>query len=86
MDPILLFNFQREHGIRVRVLFVDNMSGPVLQMLGTRCDCSLLSHTHLINIHFNRYEIEPFFYSSSINWLPSRYQVIIFFCDFPRYA
>ncbi|KAE9402242.1 hypothetical protein BT96DRAFT_918423 [Gymnopus androsaceus JB14] len=41
---------------RVRVLFVDNLSGPVLQMLGTR------------------FRIEPFFFSSSLNSIPSRYQ------------
>jgi hypothetical protein len=29
--------YQREGGIRVRALFVENMSGPVLQMLGARC-------------------------------------------------
>jgi hypothetical protein len=47
---------ERELGVRVRALFVDKMSGPVLQMLGTI------------------YKIEPFFFSSSINWIPSRYQ------------
>ncbi|KAF8892914.1 hypothetical protein BD779DRAFT_1436236 [Infundibulicybe gibba] len=41
---------------RVRALFIENMSGPVLQMLGAR------------------YNIEPFFFSSSLNWIPSRYQ------------
>ncbi|KAH9474784.1 hypothetical protein JR316_0013249 [Psilocybe cubensis] len=41
---------------RVRCLFIENLSGPVLQMLGTR------------------YNIEPFFFSSSLNWIPSRYQ------------
>lgn len=41
---------------RVRALFLENLSGPVLQMLGTR------------------YNIEPFFWSSSINWIPSRFQ------------
>ncbi|KJA24138.1 hypothetical protein HYPSUDRAFT_39284 [Hypholoma sublateritium FD-334 SS-4] len=40
---------------RVRILFVENLSGPVLQMLGTK------------------YNIEPFFFSSSLNWIPSRY-------------
>ncbi|KAF9474032.1 hypothetical protein BDN70DRAFT_885294 [Pholiota conissans] len=40
---------------RVRILFVENMSGPVIQMLGAK------------------YNIEPFFYSSSLNWIPSRY-------------
>ncbi|KAJ8522411.1 hypothetical protein ONZ45_g1008 [Pleurotus djamor] len=47
---------KREEGVRVRSVFVQNMSGPVLQMLGAR------------------YNIEPFFFSSSLNWIPSRYQ------------
>ncbi|KAG0693593.1 hypothetical protein DFH29DRAFT_391490 [Suillus ampliporus] len=42
--------------VRVRALFVDNLTVPVLKMLGTR------------------YKIEPFFFSSSRNWIPSRYQ------------
>ncbi|KAF4612869.1 hypothetical protein D9613_011170 [Agrocybe pediades] len=42
--------------VRVRILFVEEMSGPVLQMLGAK------------------YNIEPFFFSSSLNWIPSRYQ------------
>ncbi|KIK99653.1 hypothetical protein PAXRUDRAFT_822497 [Paxillus rubicundulus Ve08.2h10] len=42
--------------IRVRALFVENMTLHVLQMLGTK------------------YNIEPFFFSSSANWIPSRYQ------------
>ncbi|KIJ15856.1 hypothetical protein PAXINDRAFT_11434 [Paxillus involutus ATCC 200175] len=46
----------RPENIRVRALFVDNMSKQVLQMLGTK------------------YVIEPFFFSSSMNWIPSRYQ------------
>ncbi|KAJ4474023.1 hypothetical protein C8J55DRAFT_518737 [Lentinula edodes] len=41
---------------RIKVFFVDNLSGPVLQMLGTK------------------YRIEPFFFSSSLNSIPSRYQ------------
>ncbi|KDR77305.1 hypothetical protein GALMADRAFT_440828 [Galerina marginata CBS 339.88] len=41
---------------RVRALFIENMSGPVLQMLGAK------------------YNIEPFFFSSSLNWIPSRYE------------
>ncbi|KAF7368937.1 hypothetical protein MVEN_00219900 [Mycena venus] len=44
--------------VRVRALFVDNLSGPVLQMLGT---------------NFN---VEPFFFSSSFNWIPARYQEV----------
>ncbi|KAF7366809.1 hypothetical protein MSAN_00939200 [Mycena sanguinolenta] len=40
----------------VRALFVDSLSGPVLQMLGTKFD------------------VEPFFFSSSFNWIPARYQ------------
>jgi hypothetical protein len=42
--------------LRVRCYFLDNMSGSVLQILGTR------------------YNIEPFFFSSSLNWIPARYQ------------
>ncbi|KIK63958.1 hypothetical protein GYMLUDRAFT_40170 [Collybiopsis luxurians FD-317 M1] len=41
---------------RVRAYFVDNLDGPVLQMLGTK------------------FHIEPFFFSSSLNCIPSRYQ------------
>ena len=49
------------------------MTLPVLQMLGTRCvtvyivqcDCSLTQA---------RYNVEPFFFASSANWIPSRYQ------------
>ncbi|KAF8199527.1 hypothetical protein BJ912DRAFT_921939 [Pholiota molesta] len=41
---------------RVKVLFVENLSGTALQILGTM------------------YNIEPFFFSSSLNWIPSRYQ------------
>ncbi|KAF9226325.1 hypothetical protein BS17DRAFT_729410 [Gyrodon lividus] len=46
----------RPANIRVRALFVENMTLHVLQMLGTK------------------YNIEPFFFSSSANWIPSRYQ------------
>ncbi|KAF8344921.1 hypothetical protein F5887DRAFT_1282922 [Amanita rubescens] len=42
--------------IRVRALFVENMSGPALRMLG------------------GKYNIEPFFFSSSLNWIPSHFQ------------
>ncbi|KAF5391130.1 hypothetical protein D9757_003021 [Collybiopsis confluens] len=41
---------------RVRALFVDNLNGPVLQMLGSK------------------FHIEPFFFTSSVNSIPSRYQ------------
>ncbi|KAF8841997.1 hypothetical protein BDN67DRAFT_431054 [Paxillus ammoniavirescens] len=46
----------RPPNVRVRGLFVENMTLDVLQMLGTK------------------YNIEPFFFSSSANWIPSRYQ------------
>ncbi|KAK0457484.1 uncharacterized protein EV420DRAFT_1688707 [Desarmillaria tabescens] len=52
----LLIHHQRPMGTRVRALFVENMSGPVLQMLGTK------------------YNIEPFFFSSLLSWIPSRFQ------------
>ncbi|KAJ8586915.1 hypothetical protein M405DRAFT_883015 [Rhizopogon salebrosus TDB-379] len=47
---------RRPENIRVRLLFVDDLTPHVLQILGTR------------------YNIEPFFFTSSINWIPSRYQ------------
>lgn len=47
---------KRPKNNRVRALFVENLSGPILQMLGAK------------------YNIEPFFFSSSLNWIPSRYQ------------
>ncbi|KIJ14535.1 hypothetical protein PAXINDRAFT_12635 [Paxillus involutus ATCC 200175] len=46
----------RPPNVRVRGLFIENMTLDVLQMLGTK------------------YNIEPFFFSSSANWIPSRYQ------------
>ncbi|KAI9568122.1 hypothetical protein HD554DRAFT_822481 [Boletus coccyginus] len=42
--------------LRVRALFVENITLSVLQILGAR------------------YDIEPFFFASSANWIPSRYQ------------
>jgi hypothetical protein len=50
------FHEQAPADVRVRALFVDNLSGPVLQMLGTK------------------FNVEPFFFSSSFNWIPARYQ------------
>ncbi|KAG6918781.1 hypothetical protein DXG01_011532 [Tephrocybe rancida] len=46
----------RPKGTRLRAMFLENLSGPVLQMLGTK------------------YNIEPFYFSSSIGWIPSRYE------------
>ncbi|KAF8958968.1 hypothetical protein BDZ97DRAFT_1430263 [Flammula alnicola] len=47
---------KRPDGLRVRAMFIENLSGPVLQMFGAK------------------YNIEPFFWSSSLNWIPSRFQ------------
>ncbi|KAJ6535926.1 hypothetical protein DFH09DRAFT_1179170 [Mycena vulgaris] len=47
---------ERPDGVRLRALFLQNLSGPVMQMLGTK------------------HNVEPFFFSSSLNWIPSRYQ------------
>ncbi|KAJ3573123.1 hypothetical protein NP233_g2634 [Leucocoprinus birnbaumii] len=47
---------KRPDGTRIRAIFLENLSGPVMQMLGTK------------------YHIEPFFFSSSLNWIPTRYQ------------
>ncbi|KAF5381593.1 hypothetical protein D9615_005537 [Tricholomella constricta] len=46
----------RPTGTRLRAMFLENLSGPVLQMIGTK------------------YNIEPFFFSSSLGWVPARYQ------------
>ncbi|KAK0205522.1 hypothetical protein DFS33DRAFT_1487588 [Desarmillaria ectypa] len=53
---VQLIHNHRPATTRVRALFVENMSGPVLQMLGAK------------------YNIEPFFFSSSLSWIPSRFQ------------
>jgi hypothetical protein len=47
---------KRPENIRVRSIFVDDLTSPVLRMLGTK------------------YNIEPFFFTSSLNWIPSRYE------------
>ncbi|KAJ3779004.1 hypothetical protein FB446DRAFT_711796 [Lentinula raphanica] len=47
---------KRPDNLRVRALFLENLSGPVLQMLGAK------------------YNIEPFFFSSSLSLIPSRFQ------------
>ncbi|KAJ3534834.1 hypothetical protein NMY22_g6750 [Coprinellus aureogranulatus] len=47
---------ERPQASRARVVFVDSLTGPILQMLGMR------------------YNIEPFFFSSTIGWIPSRFQ------------
>ncbi|KAH9474783.1 hypothetical protein JR316_0013248 [Psilocybe cubensis] len=51
-----LITEKRPKNLRVRALFIENISGPMLQMLGAK------------------YNIEPFFWSSSLNWIPSRFQ------------
>ncbi|KAG8216442.1 hypothetical protein J3R82DRAFT_6548 [Butyriboletus roseoflavus] len=51
-----ILNTRPPSNIRVRALFVENMTVPVLQILGTK------------------YNVEPFFFASSANWIPSRYQ------------
>ncbi|KAG6841075.1 hypothetical protein C0991_002168 [Blastosporella zonata] len=56
MQPASSSIFQRPKGTRLRAMFLENLSGPVLQMLGTK------------------YNIEPFYFSSSIGWIPSRYE------------
>lgn len=55
-ERIIHSTYQDQDDLRIRALFIENMSGPILQMLGTR------------------YNIEPFFFSSSLNWIPSRFQ------------
>lgn len=55
-ERIIHSTYQDQDDLRIRALFIENMSGPILQMLGTW------------------YNIEPFFFSSSLNWIPSRFQ------------
>jgi hypothetical protein len=64
---------QRPGNIRVRSLFVDDLTSPVLRMLGTRYGASFTSLLALKGL-LHRYNVEPFFFTSSINWIPSRYQ------------
>ncbi|KXN85113.1 hypothetical protein AN958_11690 [Leucoagaricus sp. SymC.cos] len=47
---------EKAKNCHVYALFIDSMTGPIMQMLGTK------------------YNIEPFFFSSSFGWIPSRYQ------------
>ncbi|KAF5350704.1 hypothetical protein D9756_008754 [Leucocoprinus leucothites] len=47
---------KRPASSRTRAIFIEKLSGPMLQMLGTK------------------FNIEPFFFSSSLNWIPSRFQ------------
>ncbi|KAF5350703.1 hypothetical protein D9756_008753 [Leucocoprinus leucothites] len=51
-----LLDIKRSASSRTRAIFVESLSGTMLQMLGTR------------------FNIEPFFFSSSLNWIPSRFQ------------
>jgi len=48
--------WQRPTTSRARVVFLDTLNGPTLQMFGTR------------------YNIEPFFFSSTIGGIPARFQ------------
>jgi hypothetical protein len=57
----------------VRALFVENMSGPVLCMIGAKYALSSLKG-RMAEGTLYRYNIEPFFFSSSLNWIPSRFQ------------
>ncbi|KAG1883344.1 hypothetical protein F4604DRAFT_285195 [Suillus subluteus] len=64
---------ERAENIRVRSIFVDDLSSPVLRMLGTTYVVVFLL-IYLLRLLILRYNIEPFFFTSSINWIPSRYQ------------
>ncbi|KAG2347126.1 hypothetical protein BDR05DRAFT_987733, partial [Suillus weaverae] len=63
--------------VRVRALFVDNLSESVLKMLGTkfvlRPECFPIHSESPLKFPY-RYNIEPFFFASSTNWIPSRYR------------
>ncbi|KAF6752905.1 hypothetical protein DFP72DRAFT_903974 [Ephemerocybe angulata] len=47
---------ERPQGSKARVVFIDDLTGPIMQMMGTR------------------YNIEPFFFSSTLKGIPSRFQ------------
>ena len=64
---------KRPSDLRVRALFLQNMSGPVLQMLGARYVWALGIYVFALTDAF-RFNIEPFYFSSSLNWIPSRFQ------------
>jgi len=57
----------------VRSLFVDDLTEPVLKMLGTKYVLLCARLLALMDL-MHRYNIEPFFFTSSVNWIPSRYQ------------
>ncbi|KAF8625330.1 hypothetical protein AX17_006872 [Amanita inopinata Kibby_2008] len=42
--------------VKARIIFVDDISGPALKLLGSL------------------YDVEPFFFSSSLGWIPSRFR------------
>ncbi len=65
---------QRLKNPRVRALFVENMSGPVLQMLGTTYAQFPSIQLFEFTVAYFSYNIEPFFFSSSLSWIPSRFQ------------
>lgn len=56
VNALFSLSLQSSKDVRLRMLFVDHCSGPVLQMIGT---------------HYN---VEPFFFSSTIGWTPCRFQ------------
>ena len=56
----------------MRSLFVDDLTSPVLRMLGTRYGASFACLFALKGL-LRRYNIEPFYFTS-INWIPSRSQ------------
>jgi hypothetical protein len=75
LDVCIRLDLQRKD-IRVRSLFVDKLTPYVMKILGTgyvwRVIC-LSTHSEGLEIIF-RYNIEPFFFASSFDRKPSRYQ------------
>ncbi|KAF9473382.1 hypothetical protein BDN70DRAFT_867464 [Pholiota conissans] len=53
----------RPQCVHIRALFVEGLSGNMLQILGTR------------------YNLEPFFFSSTIGWIPSRHRSNVIPCE-----
>jgi hypothetical protein len=64
--------FQRPRDTKLRALFIQDLYGPILQMLGTKYPySSFLPSSAYQKL---RYNIDPFFWSSTFNWIPSQFQ------------
>jgi len=74
------YNFQTRHILQrpqspaLRCLFISDLTGTIMQQLGTKCVLNRFSSWLHKLTWLYRYDIEPFFFSSSFNGISSRYQ------------